>query len=106
MNQEINFQQVVSVIKKNGLTIGREYSSKTGWTTRAVDNNNTLALTLAGRVHTPAEAVRVNFNTAGYKHAEAKRAIELPILTAAIEANGWTIEQVGNTSVWIVKVGA
>jgi len=102
MNTVITTQAVKGSIKKAGLALGRNHSSQTGWITEAVDNNNTLALTIAGRIHTPAEAVRLTFNCCGYKFATANRDAQLPTVIATLEAKGLTVQQIDNTQVWLV----
>ena len=105
MNAVTTTQAVAGTLRKSGLTMGRNHSSNLGWVTEAVDNNNTYALTIAGKVHTPAEAVRLSFNCRGYNFAAKKREAELPLAIAALEAKGLVVEQVGSTLNWLVKAG-
>ena len=99
----VSNQAVLATLRKAGLTMGRNLTSSLGWVVEAVDNNNKRALTINGRVHTPAEAVRLSFNCRGYNHAAAKRDAQLPTVIEALTGKGLTVTQIGETQNWLVR---
>ena len=99
----VTTQAVIATLRKAGLTMGRDLSSSLGWVAKAVDNNNRRAAIINGRVHTPAEAVRLSFNCRGYNHAIAKREAQLGEVIEALTAKGLTVTQIGQTQEWLVR---
>ena len=103
MNENtVSNQAVLATLRKAGVSMGRNLSSSLGWVAQAVDNNNRRAATINGRVHTPAEAVRLSFNCRGYNHAAAKRDAQLPLVIEALTAKGLKVTQVSNTYEWLI----
>ncbi len=103
MNENtVKTQQVLGALRTAGFTMGRRLSSSLGWVAQAVSNKNYPALTIEGRVHTPAEAVRISYNFRDYKFARANCELQTPAVIECLTAKGWVVEKTGNYE-WVVR---
>jgi hypothetical protein len=72
-------------------------SSSPGWETKSVDRFGFPALTVGGNVQTPAEAVKLSYNTKGYNHHQETRDRETPVLMEHLTNAGFTVVPFSDT---------
>lgn len=102
----VTTQAVLATIRKAGFVTGKQIGPKLGWAVQAVDNNDKPALTVNYLVYTPAEAVRLTYNTRGYKHAAAKRDAQMAQVIAALTAKGFVVTNTERNLELLVKAAA
>jgi hypothetical protein len=75
----------------------------TGWGTTAVNRNDDKALKVDGKVVVPSEAVRLSYETNGYRHNEQRRDEETPRLIEHLTSHGFTVRPSAGKSLLVTK---